>query len=37
MGGGIVELTPVVTLDGLNGETELSGRPGKEVEGGKRL
>ena len=37
-GGGVVELTPVVTLDGLNGEAELSGHPGKEVEeGGKGL
>ena len=33
-GGGVVELTPVVTLDGLNGEAELSGHPGKEVEKG---
>ena len=30
-GGGVIELTPVVTLDGLNGESELSGHPGKEV------
>ena len=30
--GGGVELTPVVTLDGLNGEAELSGHPCKEVE-----
>ena len=37
-GGGVVELTPVVTLDGLNGEAELSGHLGKEVEeGGKDL
>ena len=37
-GGGVVELTPVVTMDGLNGEAELSGHPGKEVEeGGKGL
>ena len=37
-GGGVVELTPVVTLDGLNGEAELSGHPGEEVEeGGKGL
>ena len=36
--GGGVELTPVVTLDGLNGEAELSGHLGKEVEeGGKCL
>src|SRR6185312_13972299 len=33
-GGGVVELTPVVTLDGLNGEAELSGHPSKEVEEG---
>jgi hypothetical protein len=30
--GGVIELTSVVTLNGLNGETELSGHPGKEVE-----
>ena len=37
-GGGVVELPPVVTLDGLNGEAELSRHPGKEVEeGGKSL
>ena len=37
-GGGVIELTPVVTLDGLNGEAELSGHPDKEVEeGGKSL
>ena len=33
-GGGVIELTPVVVLDGLNGEAELSGHPGKEVEEG---
>src|SRR6185436_1464509 len=33
-GGGVIELPPVVTLDGLNGEAELSGHPGKEVEKG---
>ena len=33
-GGGVIELTPVVTLDDLNGEAELSGHPGKEVEEG---
>ena len=33
-GGGVVELMPVVTLDGLNGEAELSEHPGKEVEEG---
>ena len=31
-GGGVIELTPVVTLDGLNSEAELSGHPSKEVE-----
>ena len=37
-GGGVIELLPVFTLDGLNGEAELSGHPGKEVEeGGKGL
>ena len=36
-GGGVVELTPVVTLDGLNGEVKRSGHPGKEVEGGEDL
>ena len=33
-GGGVVELLPVVTLDGLNSEAELSGHPDKEVEEG---
>ena len=33
-GGGVIELPPVVTLDGLNGEAELGGHPGKEVEEG---
>jgi hypothetical protein len=33
-GGGVIELPPVVTLDGLNCEAELSGHPGKEVEEG---
>ena len=38
MGGGVVELTPVVTLDDFNGEAELSGHLDKEVEeGGKVL
>jgi hypothetical protein len=32
--GGVIELTPVVALDGLNGEAELSGHPGKEVNKG---
>ena len=36
-GGGVIELTSVVALDGLNSEAELSGHPGKEVEGGKSL
>src|SRR6185436_7067151 len=37
-GGGVVKLPPIVTLDGLNGEAELSGHPGKEVlEGGEGL
>ena len=36
-GGGVIELTPVVALDGLNGEAELSGHPGKEVEEGGKV
>ena len=36
-GGGVIELTPVVTLDGLNGEVKPSGHPGKEVEGREGL
>ena len=32
----MVELTPVVTLDGPNGEAELSGHPGEEVEEGEK-
>jgi hypothetical protein len=32
--GGVIELTPVVALDGLNGEAELSGHPSKEVKKG---
>jgi hypothetical protein len=36
--GVVIELAPVVTLDCFDGEAELSGHPGKEVEeGGKRL
>jgi hypothetical protein len=36
--GVVIELTPVVALDSLDGDTELSGHPGKEVEkGGKSL
>jgi len=31
-GGGVIELPSVVTVDSLNGEAELSGHPGKEVE-----
>jgi hypothetical protein len=34
--GGVIELAPVVTLDNLNGEAELSGHPGKEVEEGEK-
>ena len=38
MGGGVIELPTVVTLNGLNGEAELSGHPGEEVaEGGESL
>src|SRR6185503_14478468 len=36
-GGGVVELPPIVTLDGLNGVAELSGHPGKVVECGEGL
>ena len=36
-GGGVVELMPVVTLDGLNGEAKLNRHLGKEVEGGEGL
>jgi hypothetical protein len=32
--GGVIELTPVVALDSLNAEAELSGHPGKEVKKG---
>jgi hypothetical protein len=32
--GGVIEPTPVVALDGLNGEAELSGHPCKEVKKG---
>ena len=36
--GGVIELTPIVTLDGLDGAAELSGHPGEEVvEGGESL
>jgi hypothetical protein len=33
--GGVIELTTVVALDGLNGEAELSGHPSKEVKKGR--
>ena len=33
-GPGVIELPPVVALDGLNNEAELSGHPGKEMEEG---
>ena len=33
-GGGVIELPPVVALDGLNGEAELCGHPDKKVEEG---
>jgi hypothetical protein len=37
-GGGVIKLATIVTLDGLDGETELSGHPSKEVkERGKRI
>jgi hypothetical protein len=37
-GGGVIELTTVVTPNSLNGEAELSGHPGEEVtEGGEGL
>ena len=36
-GGGVIELTSIVILDGLNGEAELSGHPGKEVEEGGKV
>jgi hypothetical protein len=29
--GGVIKLTPIVTLNGLDGETELSRHPGEEV------
>jgi hypothetical protein len=32
-GGVVIELTPIVTLDNLDGEAELSRHPSKEVEG----
>jgi hypothetical protein len=37
-GGGVIELPTIVTLNGLNGEAELSRHPGEEVaEGGESL
>ena len=30
--GGVIELTPIVTLDGLDGEAELSRHPGEKVK-----
>jgi hypothetical protein len=37
-GGGVIKLATIVTLDGLDGETELSRHPSKEVEErGKRI
>jgi hypothetical protein len=37
-GGGVIKLATVVTLDGLDGETELSRHPSKEVkERGKSI
>ena len=34
----VIKLTAVVTLDGLDGEAELSSDPGKEMEeGGERV
>ena len=32
--GVVIELTAIVALDDLNGEAELGGHPGKEVEEG---
>jgi hypothetical protein len=29
--GGVIKLTPIVTLNGLDGETELSRHPDEEV------
>jgi hypothetical protein len=31
-GGGVIKLTTIVTLDGLDGETELRGHPSEEVK-----
>jgi len=32
MGGGVIELPTIVTLDGLDGEAELCRHPSEEVE-----
>jgi hypothetical protein len=34
-GGGVIELTTIVTLDGLDGEAELCRHPSEEVENGR--
>jgi hypothetical protein len=31
-GGGVIELTDIVTLDNLDGEAELSGHPSEKME-----
>jgi hypothetical protein len=31
LGCGVIELTAIVTLDGLDGEAELSGNPGEKM------
>jgi hypothetical protein len=31
-GGGVIELTAIVTLDGLDGEAELNGHPSEKME-----
>jgi hypothetical protein len=31
-GGGVIKLTTIVTLDGLDGEAELCGHPSEEVK-----
>jgi hypothetical protein len=37
-GGGVIKLTTIVTLDGLDGEAELCGHPSEEVkERGKSI
>jgi hypothetical protein len=32
IGGGVIKLTTIVTLDGLDGEAELSGHPSEKME-----